>query len=502
MKILNPFITWFFRQRMGDVEQFVHHPHETQQHVFDYLLSKGKQTKYGKLHQFHTIETVEEFKQAVPICNYESLFPYIDRIMKGEQGVLWPTEINWFAKSSGTTSGKSKFIPVSKETLEECHFKGGKDVMTLYCTENEESQVFSGKSLIMGGSHQVNEHNSNSKYGDVSAVMMQNMPLLGQFIQTPGLQVALLDDWEEKLDKMVEVTIEKNVTSIAGVPTWTLVLLQKIVERTGKKTISEVWPNLELYTHGGVNFAPYRSQFEQLISNPNMNYYQMYNASEGFFAMQDRNNAKDMLLMLDYGIYYEFLPVEELQNETPNTLSLSEVEIGKQYALIISTNSGLWRYNIGDTIEFTSLQPYRIKVTGRTKAFINAFGEELIVENADFAIEQACKATNAIMSDYTAGPLYFGNGEQACHEWIIEFEREPKSIEQFATILDEQLQQTNTDYQAKRHKSIALTAPKVHLAPKGFFTKWLQKKDKLGGQHKVPRLKNDRSLLEELLPEL
>ena len=498
MKLLNSIITWIFRKRIGDVEEFVNHPHTTQKNLFHDLIAKGKTTEYGKKYNFSSIRSFSDYQQNVPITNYEDIYPYIERIMKGEQEILWPTKINWFAKSSGTTSGKSKFIPVSKETLEECHFKGGKDVMTLYCSENEDSLVFSGKSLIMGGSHQVNEMNHDSMYGDVSAVMMQNMPLLGHFVQTPGLEIALMDEWEEKLDKMVEVTVPQNVTSIAGVPTWTLVLLKKILEKTGKSDISEVWPNLELYTHGGVNFEPYRQQFQRLISNPKMNYYQMYNASEGFFAMQDSNDATDMLLMLDYGIFYEFIPAHLLGTANETTIPLSEVKAGEQYALVITTNSGLWRYNIGDTIEFTSVSPYRIKVTGRTKSFINAFGEEVIVENADYAIGEACKATNAVIQDYTAGPYYFAEGEQGTHEWFIEFEKEPDSYEEFARKLDNSLKETNTDYQAKRYKNLALTEPKIHFVPQGFFTQWLENKGKLGGQNKVPRLKNDRSLLEEL----
>ena len=499
MKLLNSIVSWVFKRRISKIQEAVEHPHTTQKKVFNQLIQTAQNTAFGQQYQFGSIQGISDFKKQVPIHNYETMFPYINRIMQGEQNVLWPTHIEWFAKSSGTTSGKSKFIPVSEETLEFCHYEGAKDVMALYCQENEDSQVFAGKSLIMGGSHQVNEMNGQSKCGDVSAVMMQNMPLLGHYVQTPGLKIALLDEWEEKLEKMAEITKVQNITSISGVPTWTLVLLKKILEKTGKDNISDVWPNLELYIHGGVNFEPYREQFEQLIRNPKMNYYQMYNASEGFFAMQDTNTASDMLLMVDYGIFYEFVPREEIGKENPHTITLNEVEVGEQYALVISTNSGLWRYQIGDTIEFTSVLPYRIKVTGRTKSFINAFGEEVIVEDADFAINEACKATNAIIKEYTAGPVYFSEGKQGGHEWIIEFDQHPDNLEQFCSRLDEALQETNTDYKAKRHKNLALVEPIIHIVEPGTFNQWLKQKGKLGGQNKVPRLNNDRKLINEFL---
>lgn len=498
MKILNPFISWFFRKRIGQVEEFILYPHEVQQKLFHNLISKGKHTEFGEKHGFASVKTLSAYQNQVPIRNYETMFPYIERLMKGEQNILWPTEIKWFAKSSGTTSGKSKFIPVSKETLEDCHFKGGKDAMTLYCHNNPETNVFGGKSLIMGGSHQVNEYNSETSYGDVSAVMMQNMPLLGHFLRTPDLRTALMDEWEEKLEKIAQKTIHENVTNFAGVPTWTLVLMKRVLEITGKNNILEIWPDLELFVHGGINFEPYREIFEHLIPGNQMNYYQMYNASEGFFAMQDKNNISDMLLMLDYGIYYEFIPREELNKEFPKAVSLSEVEAGKLYALVITTNSGLWRYNVGDTITFTSTNPYKIKVTGRTKSFINAFGEELIVENADNAIQFASAETNAIVREYTAAPIYFAGEEKAAHEWLIEFEKEPADKELFISILDRKLQEINSDYEAKRHKSLALEMPKVHFVPTGTFQLWLKSKGKQGGQHKVPRLKNDRTVIDEV----
>lgn len=498
MKLLNSIITWAFKRRIGQIEEFIHHPHSTQENVFQTLIETASSTEFGKEHGFTSIKSITDYQNQVPIRNYEQTYSYIDRCIKGEQNILWPTPITWFAKSSGTTSGKSKFIPVSKETLEEGHFKGGKDVMALYCSNNPETKLFSGKSLIMGGSHQNNEYFEGSKYGDVSAVMMQNMPLLGHFLQTPGLKTALMDEWEEKLEVMANKTIQQNVSNLSGVPTWTLVLLQKILAKTGKKSIAEVWPQLEVYIHGGVNFEPYRDQFNQLIGNSSMKYYQMYNASEGFFAMQDQNDVDDMLLMLDYGVFYEFIPKEEFEKEFPKAISLSEVKTGEQYALVISTNSGLWRYKIGDTITFTSTEPYRIKVTGRTKSFINAFGEEVVIENADKAIQTACKATNAIIKDYTAGPIYLQGDQKGAHEWLIEFIQPPTDQELFNKTLDQTLQEINTDYQAKRYKSLALEKPLIHSVKEGTFNQWLKSKNKLGGQNKIPRLKNDRSLIEEI----
>lgn len=499
MKVLNSIITWVFKQRIGQVEFFIDNPHTTQKKIFNDILQMARHTEFGRTYDFSTIKNWNTYQERVPIYNYESLFPYIERVMKGEDNVLWPSEIKWFAKSSGTTSAKSKFIPVSKETLDECHFKAGKDMMALYCHNNPDSQVFGGKTLIMGGSHQINDLNESTKYGDVSAVMMQNMPFWSQIIRTPELKIALLDEWEEKLERIAQSTISQNVTNMAGVPTWTLVLIRRLFELTGRNDLSEIWPNLELYVHGGVNFQPYKEQFKDMIGSPDMKYYQAYNASEGFFGMQIQNDVDDMLLMLDYGVYYEFIPRKELGKDDARAIPLSEVEVGKTYAIVITTNSGLYRYRIGDLVEFTSVYPYKIKVAGRTKSFINAFGEEVIVDNADRAIEAACKATNAVMKEYTAAPIYFGDNGQGAHEWLIEFEKTPQNLHEFTQVLDASLQAINSDYEAKRHKSIALSLPKVHEVPAGTFRSWLKQKGKLGGQNKVPRLKNDRSILEEIL---
>lgn len=502
MKLLNSIITMALKPRISQVEYFMKHPLETQERLFKDLIKSAKNTEFGRAYDFASIITLEQFQSRVPIYNYESLFPYIERVLKGEQNILWPSDISWFAKSSGTTSGKSKYIPVSKATLDECHFKAGKDMMSIYCHNNPDSGVFSGKSLIMGGSHQKNILNHKTNLGDVSAVMMKNMPVWSQLIRTPELKIALLDEWEEKLELMAQTTLNQNVTNIAGVPTWTLVLIRRLFEMTGKSDLSEIWPNLELYVHGGVNFHPYKCQFQELIGSSSMQYYQAYNASEGFFGMQIENKADDMLLMLDYGVYYEFIPKNELDKQNPKAVSLGEVEFGKTYAIVISTNSGLWRYRIGDLVEFTSLRPYKIKVAGRTKSFINAFGEEVIVENADRAVKAACIKTNAILRDYTAAPIYFSDDGQGAHEWLIEFDKSPTDLKEFTETLDKTLQDVNSDYEAKRHKSIALSLPVVRKVPTDTFNNWLKQKGKLGGQNKVPRLKNDRSVLEDILKSL
>ena len=429
------------------------------------------------------------------------MFPYIQKLLNGQQQILWPSEIKWFAKSSGTTNAKSKFIPVSQEALTDCHFKGGKDMLSIYFNNHPDSKMFTGKGLAIGGSQQINQFdsNSNSYYGDVSAVIMSNLPFWAQLARTPSLEIALMSEWEAKIERMAASTIEENVTNIVGVPTWTVVLLQRILEITGKRYIHEVWPNLEVFIHGAVSFDPYEAVFKKLAPSQKMNYLETYNASEGFFGIQDQNTSRDLLLMLDYGIFYEFLPVDELEKADPKTIGLEDVQLNKNYALIISTNAGLWRYMIGDTIKFTSLNPFRIKISGRTKHFINAFGEELIVENAEIAIKRACEQTSAIIGDYTAGPRYIDTGKKGGHEWIIEFTEMPSDRQKFIEILDETLKGVNSDYEAKRYKDIALEAPLVHFAERGTFYNWMKKRGKLGGQHKVPRLANTREHVEDLL---
>lgn len=475
-------------------------PIDTQQQVFNRLIGSAQFTEFGKKYGFDKMNNVSDFKKAVPIQDYDSLKPYIEKIMEGEQNILWPSPINWFAKSSGTTSDKSKFIPISKESLDENHYRGGKDALTLYLNQYPQSDVMNGKCLVIGGSHQINQLNADSFFGDLSAVMLQNMPLYGQLIKTPELAIALMSEWEEKIEKMAHKTIEEDVTYIAGVPTWTIVLIRRILEISGAKDLHEVWPNLELYIHGGVSFKPYRKQFEAFIPSPNMRYLETYNASEGFFAAQDDLEQEGMLLFLNHGIYYEFMPMEEYGNENPETISLKDVELNKNYGLIINTTCGLWRYMVGDTIQFTSKSPFRIRVSGRMKHFINAFGEEVIIDNADHAIAEACKATGAIVSDYTAAPVYMTNDTNGAHEWIIEFANLPCPLDVFVKEMDTALQKVNSDYEAKRYKNMALSMPIVHIMPQGGFTQWLKHKGKLGGQHKVPRLSNERNYLEEILP--
>ena len=499
MAIVNSIFTWYMKKRIHQIELFIKYPFDVQEEWLKTLLSTAKNTEWGKIYDYKSILTIGQFKERVPIQNYDTLKPFIERMLQGEQNVLWPSEIKWFAKSSGTTSDRSKFIPVSQEALEECHFKGGKDMISIYCNNRPNTQMFTGKGLVLGGSHQINQLCENIHYGDLSAVLIKNLPMWAEYYRTPDISIALMDDYEDKMDKMALATINENVTSISGVPTWTIVLAKKVLEITGKNNLLEVWPNLELYFHGAVNFTPYREQFKALIPTQEMYYLETYNASEGFFGIQDQDNSEELLLMLDYGIYYEFLPLENLEDENPKTLDLAAVELYKNYALIISTNAGLWRYLIGDTIQFTSLAPFRIKITGRTKHFINAFGEEVIIDNAENALTKACQATNAKVKDYTACPIYFKGEEAGGHEWIIEFETQPTNFEQFVDVMDQTLREINSDYDAKRFKDMALRRPKVHNAPNNTFYNWLKLKGKLGGQHKVPRLANDRAYVDEIL---
>lgn len=484
---------------MHQIELFLKYPHDVQADWLWRLVNSAQNTEWGKKFDYKSINNRDTFKQRVPVQTYDDVKPYIERMMRGEQNVLWNSEIEWFSKSSGTTSDKSKFIPVSEEAIEECHNKGGKDMLSFYCNNYPETKIFTGKALSMGGSLRVNEFNDDAKHGDISAIIMSNLPNWVEVLRTPNLDVALMSEWEAKIERMTDQTIKEDVTSISGVPSWTLVLLKRILEKTGKKNILEVWPNLELFMHGAVSFEPYREQYEKLIPSPKMHYLETYNASEGFFGIQDQKNSDEMLLMLDYGIFYEFMPVGEVDKDNPKTLSLDEVEVGKNYALIISTNAGLWRYLIGDTITFTNINPYRIRITGRTKHFINAFGEEVIIDNAEKALSVACSKTDAIISEYTAGPVYFSGNEAGAHEWLIEFEKEPENMEYFTEVLDNALKSINSDYEAKRHKSMTLQMPKIHNMTKGTFHQWLKSKDKLGGQFKVPRLSNDRKYLDEIL---
>lgn len=484
--------------RMWRIESMMMNPVAAQREVLQDLVTSAQYTEFGRRYRFSELFTVKAFKQAVPIHEYDDIRPWVERIMQGEQQVLWNTPVHWFAKSSGTTSDRSKYIPVSDESLEENHFKAAKDVLTLYYHFHPESDLLTGKGLIIGGSHTIHQLNEETHYGDLSAVLMQNTPFYGQWIRTPELSIALMDEWESKIEQLALNTIHEDVTSISGVPTWTLVLFRRILEITGKSCMKEVWPNLELYMHGGVSFVPYREQFARIIG-ADIHYLEMYNASEGFFAAQDRPGEDGMLLFTDHGIFMEFMPVEEYGKPEPRTVGLDKVELGRHYAPVISTNGGLWRYLVGDTIRFTTLDPFRIRVSGRLKHFINAFGEELIIDNADRAMAVASARTGAVVNDYTAAPIYFSDQGNGGHEWIVEFEVSPPVLNDFTVALDAALKELNSDYEAKRHRDIALRPPLVHAAPTGLFAQWLKSKGKLGGQHKVPRLSNDRKYVDELL---
>jgi len=488
------------KKRIHQIELFLKYPGEVQEEWWRKLIQTAHNTEFGRKYGFSSIKNLEEYRQRVPLVTYEELFPYIERVMKGEQNVLWPSEIKWFAKSSGTTNARSKFIPVSPEALDECHFNGGKDMLSLHINNNPESLVFSGRGLAIGGAHQINELDpgENSYYGDVSAVLMQNLPIWAQLVRTPSLEIALIEKWEEKIERLAQITSNQNVTSITGVPTWTVLIIQRILEITGKSSLLEVWPDLEVFFHGAVAFEPYKSLFDELIPSDKMSYVETYNASEGFFGIQDERDG-DLLLMLDYGIYYEFIPFDEYGRTEPQCISLHEVEVGKNYEIVISTNAGLWRYRIGDTVKFTSLSPHRIKITGRTKHFINAFGEELVIDNADQAIGRAAKVTGATINNYTAAPIYFDGLGKGGHEWVIEFVQAPDDLERFTYILDETLREVNSDYDAKRYQDMALVMPLIHVASPGIFYSWLRGNNKLGGQNKIPRLSNSRAFLNEIL---
>ncbi len=498
MAFVNSVLNWWIKKRIHQIELFNKYPVDVQNEVFKKLITSARDTEWGKKYKYKSINSITDFTSRVPVSSYEDLKPMIDRLRKGEQNILWHEEITWFAKSSGTTAGKSKYIPVSPSALEECHFKGGKDMLAMYFDLYPKSQLFDGKSLVMGGSRNILEV-SNTTYieGDLSAILMHNLPFWAQFKRTPSLSIALMDEWENKLELMAESTMNHDVRSISGVPSWMLVLLRKILQKSGKKNLHDVWPNLEVFFHGGINFEPYREQYSSIICSDRMAYSDTYNASEGFFAIQDQKDCSDLLLMLDYGIFYEFLPVGEISSTNGEPVQLSEVETGVNYALIITTNAGLWRYMIGDTVVFTSLNPYRIRITGRVKNFINAVGEELIIDNAEKALAIACSKTGARISEYTAAPLF--DNEEVRHQWLIEFDIEPESHDFFNEAFDNALKSLNSDYEAKRYHNLVLKFPDVVNLKKNTFYKWMKKRNKLGGQNKVPRLSNDREYADEIL---
>ena len=496
--IVNSIVSWFLKKRFHQIDLFLKYPNEVQNELLFNLLSIAKDTEIGRQFEFESIKSYKEFSERVPISTYEDYEGLIERSRQGETNIFWPRPIKWFAKSSGTTNSKSKFIPVTTESLEDCHYAASKDLLCLYLNNNEDSQLFTGKSLRLGGSKELYKENG-TVFGDLSAILIDNMPFWAEFSSTPSNKVSLMSEWESKMQAIVNETIQENVTSLAGVPSWMLVLLNQVLETTGKNHLFDVWPNLEVYFHGGVSFTPYIDQYRRLLPDKKFKYYEIYNASEGFFAIQDQNYSGELLLMLDYGIFYEFIPMDTYGTPDEKVIPLTEVEKGKNYAMIITTNAGLWRYKIGDTVRFTSTNPYRIKVSGRTKHHINVFGEELIIENVEDALKKVCRRTKTEIVDYTAAPIFMDGKEKGAHEWLIEFKTPPKDLNYFNELLDNALKSLNSDYEAKRYNNMTLTKPKINIAREKLFYDWLKDQNKLGGQHKVPRLSNTRSYLDELL---
>ncbi len=488
-----------FAPRWRELERHNNEAEALQREVLSRLVSRARDTEWGRYHHFADMKTYDDFVRCNPVTDYEQLKDHIDRMRRGEADILWPGRVKWYAKSSGTTNDKSKFIPVSKEGLKRLHYKGGGDVVAMYLRNNPESRMFDGKGLILGGSHQPNYNLPGSLVGDLSAILIENINPLVNLFRVPQKETALLSDFEVKRDRIAREAIGKNVTNLSGVPSWMLSVLNRVMELSGKTHLEEVWPNIEVFFHGGVAFTPYREQYQQLITSPKMHYMETYNASEGFFGIQTDLNDPAMTLMVDYGVFYEFIPLDELDKPNPSVVPLSGIEVGKNYAMVISTSCGLWRYLIGDTVKFTQKNPYKFVITGRTKHFINAFGEELIVDNADKGLEQACIATGAMVKDYTAAPIFMDANAKCRHQWVIEFSKPPASLQDFADILDRSLQAINSDYEAKRYKNITLQPLEIIQAEPGLFDEWLKAKGKLGGQHKIPRLSNSRTYIEELL---
>ncbi len=496
---LTQVIRYAFLPRQKELERHNNEAETLQRRALEQLLKRAKDTEYGRHHLFGAAKSYEDFVKHTPINTYEELKGDIDRMRHGERDILWPGRVKWYAKSSGTTNDKSKFIPVSAEGLKHLHYKGGTDAVALYLRNNPKSRMFDGKGLILGGSHATNYNLQDSLVGDLSAILIENINPLVNLIRVPNKETALLSDFELKRDRIAQLTLDKNITNLSGVPSWMLSVLSRVMELSGKQHLEEVWPNIEVFFHGGVAFTPYRKQYEQLITRPGMNYMETYNASEGFFGLQSDPDDKSMLLMLDYGVFYEFIPMDEFDRENPTIVPIWGVETGKNYAMVISTNCGMWRYIIGDTVKFTSTNPYKFVITGRTKHFINAFGEELIVDNAEKGLAYACKQTGAVVSEYTAAPVFMNDKGKCSHQWVIEFAKMPDSLENFAAQLDSHLQEINSDYEAKRYKDITLQMLEVVPARQGLFNEWLKLKGKLGGQHKVPRLSNSRETIDQLL---
>ena len=496
---LTSLASFIFKPRQKELEKYNTAAEELQQKVLSSLIESGRETEYGRNHLLKNTHNYEQFAQNIPVNTYEEMKGYIDRMRHGEQNVLWPGGVKWYAKSSGTTNDKSKFIPVSADGLHRIHYKGGFDAVALYLANHPHSRIFDGKSLILGGSHSPNYNLPGSLVGDLSAILIENINPLANWVRVPKKETALLSDFEIKRDRIARETMNKNVTTISGVPSWMLSVLVRVMELSEKKHLEEVWPNLEVFWHGGIAFTPYRQQYEQLITSSKMNYMETYNASEGFFGLQSNPSDKSMLLMIDYDVFYEFIPMDEFGSDHPTVVPLWGVELGKNYAMLISTSCGLWRYMIGDTVQFTSKDPYKFIITGRTKYFINAFGEELIMENAEQGLAYACAKTGAQILDYTAAPVYMDSNAKCRHQWLIEFSKEPDNLDEFSTLLDKKLQEINSDYEAKRYHDVTLQHLEVIKARPNVFNDWLKSKGKLGGQHKIPRLSNSRKNIDEML---
>ena len=496
---LTTIVSNVFKPRQKELEKYVYDAEHLQHKVLMHLINKGKNTEYGVKHLLNTTNSYDKFAQNIPVNTYEELKGDIDRMRHGEKDILWPGLVKWYAKSSGTTNDKSKFIPVSHDGLHGIHYAGGFDAVAYYLRNNPKSRLFDGKSLILSGSHSPNYNVSDSLVGDLSAILIENINPLANLVRVPKKSTALLSDFEVKRDLIARETMNKNVTNISGVPSWMLSVLVRVMELSGKKHLEEVWPNLEVFFHGGIAFTPYRKQYEQLITSPNMHYMETYNASEGFFGLQDDPADPAMSLMIDYDVFYEFIAMDEFGSENPTVVPLWGVEVGKNYAMIITTSCGLWRYLIGDTVQFTSKNPYKFVITGRTKYFINAFGEELIMDNAEKGLAYACEKTGAQVSDYTAAPVYMDSNAKCRHQWLIEFSQEPASLDEFASLLDQKLQEINSDYEAKRFHDVTLQHLEIVKAKPGLFNEWLKSKGKLGGQHKIPRLSNSRKNIDEML---
>lgn len=495
--LVNKVMELLMSKRMRQIENFIKNPIETQENVLFDNLSKARKTEIGTLYNFNEIATYEDFSTQVPVVTYEEYEPFIEKARKGNTNIFWPGKIKWFAKSSGTTNAKSKFIPITDESLENCHYAAGKMMFALYLNNHPDTEIFKNKNLRIGGSSETYQK-YDTLFGDLSAILIDNLPFYAELRNTPNKQISLMSEWEAKMKAIAEAVTPEEIGCLTGVPSWMLVLLNYVREKTGKEYLDDIWPNLEVFFHGGISFKPYEENYHKL-TRKKLNFYEIYNASEGFFGIQDQKDSKDLLLLLDNGIFYEFIPMSEFDSPNRKAIPLQKVEVGKNYAMVISTNGGLWRYLIGDTVKFTSTNPYRVVVSGRTKHYINAFGEELIIENAEEGIKRACKQTGAIVKEFTAAPIFMKENEKGAHEWLIEFEKQPDDLEGFAKILDKALQELNSDYEAKRYKNITLNQLKLNFAHKNLFFDWMKLRGKLGGQNKVPRLANNRAFLDELL---